>query len=755
MFARTLRSVRGAVACLLFLVSLPLFAQATGSISGRVVNSAGVAVASATVTLTELNRSVLTDSEGRFEFRSLPPRHYHVVAQSPRAGFAVAEAPLAAGASIVIELSLDPLAHVEEIVVTASGEARRESEIFQPVSAIARDDLLARIQPTLGETLSTQPGVTGTSFAPGASRPVIRGLGADRVRILDNGIGTGDVSNVSPDHAVSLEPAMAERVEIVRGPATLMYGGNAIGGVVNVLSDRIPSRLPTSAVFGAVDLQAGSVADERFGSVTVGGGAGSFAWHFDASDRSTGDYEIPGPADRFDDPDHFDGFLENSFVEARSFAAGGSWITDRGFIGIGVNRFNKNYGIPGHAHHDDEGEEHDEEEEDEEAGVRADLEQRRVDLRGQINDLGPFTSVRFAAGRTDYEHDEIEGDVLGTRFTSDGYEARVEAFHRPVGRMYGTFGAQLIRSDLIAEGEEAFIPPNETAMNALFAFEEWRFDRWNLQAGARYEQQDVSTDADGLPDRSFDAVSGSLGAIFRPRDGWSVALSLSRAARVPTATELYAEGPHAATAQFEIGDPDLDNETSLGADLSIRGSVGIVRGELNLFSTRFDGFIYDSPTEEFEDDLPVYQFVQRDARFRGAEIVTHTPLWHSATRHLELEAGADYVRATLDEGGNLPRIPPFRMSVGLRYQGGPWSARAEARRVDDQDRVAVNELPTDGYTLINAQLGYRFFIGSMIHDIQLRGANLTNELARNHVSPLKERAPLPGRDIALAYRLSF
>jgi len=714
----------------------------TLSIKGRVIDTAGAPVADARVTLVELRRSTPVDSSGSFAFDQLQPGHYHLQAESPRLGSTLAEAELVAGTTAPIEITIDPAIHSEEIVVSASGDTRRASEVYQPVNVVNDEELQAVIQPTLGETLNQEPGVNSTYFGPGSSRPVIRGLGSDRIRVLQEGVGSADASNVSPDHAVSVDPANAEQIEIIRGPASLLYGSNAVGGVVNIIDNTIPRSLPGALVTGNVNLRAGTVADERNASVNLEGGAGKLAWHLDLLDRQTDDYEISGAAATVGDENE-NGVLENSSLETRSGTAGASFIGSKGFIGLSVNRFETLYGIPGG--------------DPDEEPVRIDLQQQRFDLKGQLNNLGSgLRNVRLRIGKTDYEHVELEGAEVGTRFTNDGIEGRLEATHRAFGPLRGSFGVQYTRSDFAAIGEEAFVPPNETVSMAAFAFEEVSRGRWDFQFGARYENQDLSTSTE-LPDRSFSGVSGSAGTIWRATDTYAIALSLARAVRLPTATELYANGPHVATSAFEIGNIDLDVETSLGIDLSFRKAAGRVRGELNFFRNAFDGFIYDAATGEIEDSLPVFAYVQRDASFYGMEIDTHTELWHSDTSHLEFEAGGDFVRATVDIDGNdnLPRIPPMRVSTGLRYQRGPMTASGEVRHYFDQEETAAFETSTDAYTLFNALLSYRFFYGDTVHDLMLRGTNLTDELARNHVSPLKDRVPMPGRDVSLSYRLTF
>lgn len=751
-FRLTRHACRGALLSIFFLFASAAFAQQTASLTGTVKDPAGRPVAGAVVTLIELNRNIATSAEGRFAFPALPAAHYHLRAERRGYGIATGEADLSAGGARDVEIVINATIHAEEIVVTGSADSRLASEVYQPIDVMDADELSARIQPTLGETLNEMPGVTSTFFGAGSSRPVIRGLGADRIRVLEDGVGTGDVSNISPDHAVAVDPANAEQIEIVRGPATLLYGSNAIGGAVNVITQRVPSRIPGSAVTGSADFRYGSAAEEKSNTLALEGGAKPFAWQASFTLRDTNDYAIPEPPDRFDDPDEFGGVLENSSLGLRSGTAGLSWIGDRGFIGGALTSYRTNYGVPGHAHHGEE----EGAPEVEEPGVRVFMEQRRFDVRGELLQLQSFfRNVRLRIGANDYEHREVEGTILGTQFTNDGWEGRLEARHRPFGRVEGTWGVQATAGEFVAAGEEAYIPANRSSTQAVFAYEEVRGERVDVQFGARFERQEVRTLEGVHPDRDFEGISGSLGALYRPFDGYVFALSLARAVRLPTPTELYAFGPHAATAQFEVGNPLLDSETSSGADLSLRKTAGRLQGEINLFSTRFDGYIFESPTGEIEDDFTVYEFLQRDAHFRGAEVSLHSHVWARGDAHVELNVSGDYVRATLAGGENLPRIAPMRVGTGLRLHGGPWSAMAEVRRVLEQDRVAPGETPTGGYTMVNAYVGYRFFLREMGHELMLRGTNLGDQMARSHVSPLKERAPLPGRDISLSYRLIF
>lgn len=746
-----MKSVRAfTLFCFAFLTAATLSAQSTASISGTVFTSDGSLATDAEVTIIELRRTTKVGADAAFRFPNLPAGHYHLQATSVRSGSGVGDVRVSTGEAARVEIAVDPVLHSEEIVVSASADSRRASEVYQPIAVVTDEELQRKLETTLGETLNDEPGVNSTFFGQGSSRPIIRGLGSDRIRILSDGLGANDASNISPDHAVSIDPGSAEQIEILRGPATLLYGSSAVGGVVNVIDEKIPATVPAE-IGGEVDLRLGSAADEISGGFDLRGGRDRFAWTVSAVLRETDDYEIPGPADAHDDdPEELTGVVENSSLDSQSFTAGGSFVGSNGFLGISLNRFDTNYGVPGHAHHEEAGAV-----EEEEEFVRIDLEQQRIDLKGELTTLpGFFRNARIRIGHTDYEHTELEGSEVGTRFLSDGIEARIDASHRDIGTLRGSFGVQYQNVDLEAIGDEAFVPPNSTKSAAVFAFEEFTRGRFDFQFGARYENQDVSTSA-ALPDRSFDGLSGSVGTIFRSSKGNAIAISLARAVRVPTATELYADGPHAATSQYEIGDIDLDEEESLGIDLSFRKLIGRFRGEINLFQNYFDGFIYDGATGDEIEGLPVFRYQQRDATFRGVEVDTHTELYHAGDTHLELEAGGDFVRAQLDEGGDLPRIPPTRLNLGVVWRSGGVSGGAEVRHYFEQDRVAEFEEPTDGYTFLNANLGYRFFTGDLVHDVILRGTNLTDELARSQVSPLKERAPLPGRDINLSYRLTF
>jgi iron complex outermembrane receptor protein len=721
---------RGAFIALFLLHATVMLAQTSGTVRGTITTNTNLPAPSTEVQLVDIHRTTTTDAQGRYTFTNVPAGRHLLLANHERFGTATSE--ITVSGETIVDITLDVTFHSEEIVVSATGDPRAASELTQAVESVSGEELQARQQPTLGETLAQQPGVTSTGFVPGASRPVIRGFGGDRIRVLEDGVGVGDASNVSQDHNVSVDPVNAESIEIVRGPSTLLYGSNAVGGVVNVIDGRVPMTQPGTALAGTVDLRGSSNAAERNAHLSLTGGHGLFAWQGSINKRMTDDYETPA------------GRLFNSSIDAQSASLGGSIVTSRGYAGLSYTGYETDYGVseagPGN-------------EPDEE--VRIDMRNRRWDIKSELHASGPFSRIRFRLGNTNYRHSEvIDGDPEAT-FRNKFTEARLEAQHRDVGIFRGAVGLQFSDRDFDVEGEESLLPPTATTNFALFAFEEASVGRWRYQFGARFEQQEVDVASDELEDRSFNGLSGSAGVVFVPTETYTFALSLSHSARLPVAEELYYNGPHEATSQFQIGDPNLRRESGNGIDLALRKRAGRFTGEISFFRQQFDGYIFENPSGEIEDDLPVFVFAQRDATFSGMEGHADIDLLHVDPNHLTLELTFDYVRANLQNGGSLPFIPPMRYGVGLRYQGQSWYALGEVRHSESQTDVARFETTTPGHTLLNAQLGYRFILGETVHDLVLRGNNLTDELAYNHLNPLKDVVPLAGRDFTLSYRVSF
>jgi iron complex outermembrane receptor protein len=756
-----------------------LAVDGSATLVGTVAAPGGIVVNDATVEVTELHREIPVDDTGAFRVENVPPGRYLIQVTSPRWGRAVRRIDVAPDQETRLEVELNLALHHEAVVVTARAESRSLNEQAQPVTVLSGQDLRIRDDATIGETLAQQPGVSSTGYAPGSSRPVIRGLEGARIRVLESGIGSLDVSDTSPDHAVSLDPLGVETAEVVRGPATLLYGSNAVGGVVNVLTDRIPRVKRDRTVNGSLDLFGGSVADYWGGRAALEAGSGPIQVHGDFLKRRTRDYSIPGYAwseavreaeeglhDEDEGVESPLGVLPNSDLDSQGGSVGLSYVGSRGFVGASFTGYDTNFGVPPglHVHeeeHDHEGEheghDHEGEHEEDHGDVRSDLRQRRFDLDSELHEpFAGFRTAKLRFGFADYTHAEVEGDEIGTQFFNDAWEGRVELNHRPWGVARGSFGLQVGRRELEAEGAEAFMPPTKTNAWGLFAFEDLGHGPWKLQLGARYESQKVEAFGDDPGSRDLNGFTASAGTTWRGDSGWGLGLSLTRADRLPTAIELYANGPHIATRTFEVGNPDLDNETSWGFDATFGKREGHVTAEVSGFVNAFDGYIYERFTGEVEDDLLVVEFTQADARFYGLEAEAMVDLVHRGTQHLDLELMADYVRAELTATGSpVPRIPPFGWRAALHYRDVRWNGRLEVRGRAEQTRTAELELPTKGYTLLNASFGYRFFTGRTVYEVMLIGRNLTNAEARNHSSFTKEYVPLPGRDLRLALRVSF
>jgi iron complex outermembrane recepter protein len=643
---------------------------------------------------------------------------------------------------------------VSEVVVTAAPFVVTLDSATTSVDVLKREDIDQGPVGGIGDVLAGVAGVRSSAFGAGASRPVIRGLSGPRVLVLSNGLGQVDASALSPDHAVATDPQEAERIEVLRGPSALAYGGSAIGGVVNIIDERIP----THRLDGLVEGRAlGSYSTVDNGWMTAGAlKAGSGAWvvSLDAVRRETRDYDVPTfpesrrqlEADGEEFPGDVDSKVENTFANLSAYGGGVSYVGDNGHLGFSVKRTETDYGVPGHAHEEEEGGE-------EEGAVSIDLEQTRYDLRGEHRAaFGPFDKVRFAAGYADYTHRELEGGAVGTRFKSDGWEGRVELVQPDRNGWQGALGAQALKRDFEAIGDEAFVPPTRTREWGVFTLQRWDRGAWGFEGGLRLERKDLDST---VGDRSFTGVSGSLGAFMRPREGLFLSLSGSRTERGPSQEELFANGPHPATRAFEVGDDTLDSEVSYSIDLTGHVRRGRFDVDAHLFAVRYEGFIDLRPTgaEDAGSGLPVFAFRQTDATFYGGELEGSFKAWQDGGRSLTLEATADYVHGKTDLGPPA-RIPPWSVAGRGVFEGGRWSGMVEVRRVGRQDRVAAFELPTDGYTLVNAQVTVRPLKDKDLR-IFLEGRNLGDVEAREHASFLKDIAPLPGRNFRLGVGYRF
>ncbi|MEO5733543.1 MAG: TonB-dependent receptor [Rubrivivax sp.] len=656
-------------------------------------------------------------------------------------------------------------APVQQVLIT--GNPLGSDTIATPTSVLTGQDLVLRRGSTLGETLDTLPGVSATYFGPNASRPTIRGQDGDRVRILSNAGASFDASALSFDHAVPIDPLVIERLEVLRGPAALLYGGSAVGGAVNAIDNRIPKAAlgGAASISGAVEARLGGAADERAlsGLVEAGATAGSgVVIHADAFRRHTSDLRAPD----FDRPTENGGSerrrrIVNSASQADGGAVGASTVWEHGYLGASIDTYRNDYGTVA----------------EEDVTIR--LRRNRVALAGEwrLPD-GFITAVRGQASGTDYQHKEIGGDgAVGTTFANRGADFRLEAVHRPlplgaVGQLEGTVGVQGERSRFSALGEEAFVPTTHTTQSALFWLERWSFGKnGHIGAGVRGEQVKVTSDGDGDAEtprfgaasgRSFGPRSGSVDGVYDLSPVWRLASSFSYTERAPTSPELYANGLHAATATYERGDPQQQLERGRNIDASIAWHNGPNHFKVGAYDSRFSNYILLSATGEpeivdGESSYPVFAFRGVPARLYGFEAEGS---WRvlSGPRNVDLDARFDSVTGTDRSSGQpLPRLSPRRITLGVKLQQQAFTARVELQRAQAQNRVPATDVPTAGSTLVNLSAGYQFSLGREDALLFAKLQNIGNTLAfsSSTTETLRPLAPLPGRALSVGLRVTF
>lgn len=627
---------------------------------------------------------------------------------------------------------------LDALVVTASPLRDTAAELSKPADVMAGERLDENRGATLGETISSIPGVQSSNFGPGVGRPILRGLEGARVAILSGGLSTQDVSTISQDHAPTVEPFLADQIEVLKGPSTLLYGSGAIGGVVNVVDGRIPERAIEGGFSGRAEVRFDTVNEGNTDMFRLDGGNERFALHADGVYRNNKDYDTP------------DGTQPNTFIDSKNGSLGGSLLGDWGFVGLSASRFENDYGNPGEPGDLANGE----------RGVFLQMRQDRYDLKGGLTaPWGEGSGLRFSYGHTDYQHIEFEGEEVGTTFTKNANEGRVEASFVAGNGWKSALGLQGSNSTFEAVGEESFVPRTSTQAWGLFGLARKSWNALQLDLGARIDQ--VDADPDTQAGRDFKPASVSVSGSWRLDEQWRLTASLDHAERAPAEEELFAEGPHLATQAFEIGNPDLDKEAANQLELGVQYQSALVDAKVSVYYNRFDKFIFLAETgEEFElddgDTLPIRQWSQADARFRGFEAEATFHLADNDTGTWDLRTYADSVRASFaNGGGNVPRIAPSRLGAQLRWASGHWRASAGAVRYAQQDRVAAGETPTDGYTLVDAHLAYHRDAGANAWEIFVDGSNLTGQEARVHTSFLKDTVLLPDRNVSFGVRVFF
>ena len=627
------------------------------------------------------------------------------------------------------------------VVTTSPFKDRSDLDMAQPVTVLKGEDLRRKRESSIGDTLSRELGVASSSFGPGAGRPIIRGLDGPRVQVLENGISTLDLSTTSPDHAVAVESFNASQIEILRGPAVLLYGGGATGGVVNVVTGRIPSRLFKSPT-GDVEIRGNTATEERSGAFNAKGSAGQhFSWSVGGFKRKTGDYDTPV------------GRVRNSAINSEGISIGGSFVGERGFLGGSVSRLENEYGVPSPE------------------GSKIDLKQTRYDLSGELDrPLIGFEKLKVRMGYNDYKHNEIESSgEVATRFNNQAIDSRAELLHAPIAKWKGVIGVQVQNRNFSALGTEVIVPVTKSGSTGIFLLEERNWDRWRLEFGGRIEGATQDPQNNVNPSRTFGLFSGSVGSLWKFTDGYGLGLTGTRGQRAPTTEELYIHGAHRGTATYQTGSNDLSKETSSNIDLALRKTTGAVQWKVNVFHNQFNNYIFvhsaDTNADGVADrsdsngtlnpsgDFLIQNFAQTGARFYGVEAETVFTL---KPETLDLRLFTDYVRGKLDGGGNVPRATPPRLGLELNHRVGPWTANLSATRVMRQNHAAELETTTPGYTLLNIDMSYRI-TKTKLNGIRifLQGKNLLNEEMRLHNSFLKNFAPLPGRALVVGFRGEF
>ncbi|KAF0184247.1 MAG: iron complex outermembrane recepter protein [Hyphomonadaceae bacterium] len=624
------------------------------------------------------------------------------------------------------------------IVVTASALSSSKDAINQGVIVLNREAaLLNSAGGGIGETLAGQAGVRATFFGPNASRPIIRGLGEDRIRLLSNGLQGIDASTISPDHAAAVDGLEAQSIEVLKGATALRFGSNAVGGVVNIVDGRLPSRITREGVSG--DFFAGLNPRDKASSLAgnISYSTDNFVFRLDGLRRQSGDYSIPGFAQTSDiravTGDDTQGHVFNSGGEIWVLGGGLGFIGDNARLAISARETGSDYGIPG-----------------EEANIE--LKQNRIDMAGALNFDFVVKELSFAVSNGNYSHAEIEhSGAIGTIFRSSGYEGRVEGRTSKIGNFEGVFGLQIGDRDFAAIGDEAFILPVNIKNNGAFAIGHFETEAWGSEFGIR---RDVANYSGLAGRRNFDSNSASLSGFIKPMEGLRLALTLAQTTRNPTEVELFAYGPHAATQSFEIGDVNLRAETARSVELAAIYRAPKTNIELNFWRANFDDFVSFNPTGLIEDGLPVFQASQKDAELSGYELVAHHHLGVLSGAEIRGDIALDFVRGKYVVGGNIARMPPASVTFGLEALFANFTAKAEVQFLDNQNKIAQFETATNRAQIYNLEFNFTppsFDKWSISAQLQ----NITDQEVREHTSVLKDYLPRPGRTVNISAHYRF
>ncbi|NOQ17054.1 MAG: TonB-dependent receptor [Methyloprofundus sp.] len=635
-----------------------------------------------------------------------------------------------------------------EPLVISSPLHKKEAETVHPVNIIADADLTLKQASTIGETLKQELGIHSMSFGSSVGQPVIRGQMGNRVQVLQNGLSSLDASGVSPDHANSTDPLLAERIEVLRGPASLLYGSGAIGGIVNVIDNRIPTAIPSSPET-AFEQRYNSVSNQWSSTLKHDGGMDKIAWHIDGFFRSNDNYHVPKSANEL-------GYVDNTDAQSWSGTIGSSWIDDWGMVGLSINHLDNNYGIP-----------------PVNELVRIALKQTRYDLKAELYDpISGIETLKFRFAYNDYQHNELEdGITVGTQFDNQGLETRIELVHKAFAFIdHGVWGFQAQNKKLQAIGEEAFVPPSEVKNHAIFIVEDMHIGAITYEFGLRVEHQNIS--AEGFNNKNHTPVSASLSALWHPSNNSLMSLAFTHAQRAPDVQELFADGVHFATQSYELGDENLKLETSYNLEFSFQSDFDWISTELNLFHNWSNNYIIQENTGTWfdlnseaitsncssnQECLSVYQTAQQNARFYGYEAQIDIPLWQTFDHQFHLNLFSDFVRGELNNGGNVPRMPPLRYGFQINYSAyDAWTTTLRLTRAEEQNYAGINEEKTPGYLLLDMGINYSTSITDKVDTmVFIKANNLLNETIRNSTSILRDVAPEAGRGVELGIRVKF
>ena len=700
-------------------------AQTGTTLTGKVTQgNNNQPMAGALVVIDELRREVTAGADGAFVFTNVPPGQYHVGVRAE--GYSTRRTEVTVGTTpATLNLAVDFDMHFAE-VVSVSPNARPQFESYQPTTVLDGQELTKNLEATVGATVSEAPGIALRAFGPGPARPVIRGLDGDRVAMLEDGQRMGDLSSQSGDHAVPSNPAAARKIEVVRGPATLLYGANAIGGLVNVITDSIPSE-KTQGSSGNFTLNYGSNGTATGGAGDIHVGNGTFALHFGGAGTRSENYSTP------------DGVVDNSQARTALGQVGASWTGEKSYFGASYGYDDSKYGIPVV----------------EEGSISLTPKRHSFSVRAGGKNLdGWLQSYRATLGVRQYEHSELEGTEIGTTFHNDTVEGEVLLSHQRVGRLVGSFGGWFMNRAFDAVGAEALSPPVDQQAYAGFLYEEVESPHATLQFGGRLDYASYKPQG-GLRPRDFTGFSGSVGLLLKPQaanDNFVVALNLARAARYPALEELYYFGPHPGNLAFEIGNDALDAEHALGFDVALRGRGKRFEGEVAFFRNDITNYIFRQPTGEVEENFPVVKNVAADSVLTGFEVHGDVKL----TSELTAEVTYDRVQGELKASGDpLPRIPPSRLIGGLTYQQNAFQIGGSVQAVSEQTRVFGDETPTDGYVTARFFASLSFNRGGVLNTVTARLDNAANESSRNHLNYLKDVLLETGRSFKVVYTLGF